>query len=155
DVTLLGRQRHMAAIAADGLQIDGIWGAHQVHTLHTAATASAIAGRFDAILVTVKSFDTAAMGRTVGPWLADGGVIISLQNGLGNVETLEDVVGAERVLGARVIFGAVLLAPGQVRVTVIADPTAVGARVPAAYPQRDAQARAWAACFDAAGVPSH
>jgi 2-dehydropantoate 2-reductase len=62
-------------------------------------------------------------------------------------------VGADRVLGGRVIFGAEVPSPGCVRVTVIADPVLVGAPVTddAAL---DARARAWAERFDAAGIPS-
>jgi 2-dehydropantoate 2-reductase len=81
-------------------------------------------------------------------------VMISLQNGLGNLETVEQVVGAPRALGARVIFGATIPAPGQARVTVFADPTAIGALDPGRHPARDQVAREWAARIDTAGVPA-
>jgi 2-dehydropantoate 2-reductase len=154
DVTLLGRQTHLDAIAADGLRIDGIWGEHGVRGMHIATATDALTPGFDAILVSVKSYDTAAIGTAAAPLLSQDGVIISLQNGLGNVETLETIAGAQRVVGARVIFGAIITAPGAVRVTVIADPTAVGARAAGTFPSLDRQARAWAERFDRAGVPS-
>ena len=53
------------------------------------------------------------MAAAIAPLLAADGVAISLQNGLGNVETLERRSGAERALGARVIFGATVRAPGR------------------------------------------
>lgn len=154
DVALLGRAAHLDALARDGLTIDGIWGTHHVTGFAVAHDAAALRGPFDAILLPVKSYDTAAMAAAVAPLLAADGVAISLQNGLGNVETLEAAVGAERSLGARVIFGAVLPAPGRVRVTVFADPTAIGALAPGQHAARDAAAHRWAALIDAAGVPA-
>jgi len=154
DVTLLGRRGHLEAVAQRGLTIDGIWGSHHVTGFSIATDAAALRGRFDVVLVPVKSYDTQAMAEAVAKSVAADGVAISLQNGLGNVETLERVVGAERALGARVIFGATLPAPAHVRVTVFADPTAVGALVPGRHPRRDAAAERWAAIIDAAGVPA-
>lgn len=154
EVTLLGRPGHLDAIAVNGLRIEGIWGNHVVHGFHLCTSARRLTGPFDAILITVKSFDTAAMTESVAPLLSPDGVMISLQNGLGNVETLEACAGPERVLGARVIFGAVVAEPGTVRVTVSADPTAIGAREPGRHALRDARAREWAARFDRAGVPA-
>jgi 2-dehydropantoate 2-reductase len=154
EVTLLGRAPHLQAVARHGLSIDGIWGAHQVDGFSVATDVAALNRPFDAILLPVKSYDTEAMAAAVAPLLADDGVAISLQNGLGNVETLEAAVGPERSLGARVIFGAVVPAPGAVRVTVFADPTAIGALVPGRHPARDAAAARWAKIIDAAGVPA-
>lgn len=154
DVTLLGRAAHVEAIAHHGLRIDGLWGEHVVDGFTVASDPATLRGPFDAILVTVKSYDTAAVGAAVAPLLAADGVLISLQNGLGNVETLESLAGASRTLGARVIFGAAVPEPGRVVVTVFADPTAIGALAPGSDARRDDAARAWAARIDAAGVPA-
>jgi 2-dehydropantoate 2-reductase len=154
EVTLLGRAAHIEAIARHGLCIDGLWGEHVVRGFTVATDAAALQGSFDAILLPVKSYDTAAMAAAVAPRLADDGVMISLQNGLGNVETVEGIVGAPRALGARVIFGATIPASGQARVTVFADPTAIGSLAPGRHPARDRAAREWAARLDAAGVPA-
>ena len=154
DVTLLGRATHLDAVARDGLRIDGLWGDHVVRGFAVATDPSTLQGPFDAILLPVKSYDTATVAAGVAPLLADDGVMISLQNGLGNVEEVERAVGAERALGARVIFGATVPEPGHARVTVFADPTAIGALAPGRHPRRDALARDWAARIDAAGVPA-
>jgi 2-dehydropantoate 2-reductase len=53
-----------------------------------------------------------------------------------------------------VIFGAMRPGPGQVRVTVFADPTALGALAPGRHPHRDAAAQRWASIIDDAGVPA-
>src|SRR5262245_19489648 len=88
DVTLLGRAAHLDTIAARGLRIDGIWGDHHVDGFAIATDTAALSGRFDAILLPVKSYDTSTVAAAVAPFLAADGVAISLQNGLGNVETL-------------------------------------------------------------------
>jgi len=153
DVTLLGRDTHVAAIAAAGLEIDGLWGHHRVTGFGLATTPGSLAGPYDAILVTVKAYDTRRAAAETVATLAPTGVMISLQNGLGNVEALIEVAGPARVLGGRVIFGTELTAPGQVRVTVYADRVLIGA--PAGAGSAAAQrARDWAQCFDAASIPA-
>ena len=153
DVILVGRGPHMAAVARDGLRIDGLFGDHVVRGLATVADVGGLEGTFDTVLLTVKSYDTAAMVRAMAPHLAPNGLLISLQNGLGNVEQAEDVLGRARVLGARVICGAELLAPGHVRVTVIAAPVLVGSPDPHDA-ERATLARVWARRFADAGIPS-
>ena len=49
-----------------------------------------------------------------------------MHNGLGNIESLAAHFGPNRVLGARVIFGAELPRPGAAHVTVFAEPVAIG-----------------------------
>jgi 2-dehydropantoate 2-reductase len=86
--------------------------------------------------------------------LAGDGVAISLQNGLGNVEKIAAQVGWERALAARVIFGAEVLAPGRVRVTVYADPVLIGMWQDGPCAHLEAAARRWAERFAAAGLPA-
>jgi 2-dehydropantoate 2-reductase len=154
EVALLGRSAHLDAVARSGLRIDGIWGDHRAEGFQIAASANQLAGAFDAVLVSVKSYDTEAMAREVVGRLAPAGVMISLQNGLGNVDCIEAVASAERSLGARVIFGATVPEPGHARVTVFADPTAIGSLSPGLHPARDEAARRWASIIDEAGVPT-
>jgi 2-dehydropantoate 2-reductase len=152
-VTLLGRATHLDAVREHGLAIEGLFGAHRVDRIACATEVAQLRGRYEAILLTVKSWDTRAMIERVAPLLVEDGVVLCLQNGLGNLEAVADVVGPSRVLGGRVIFGAELPAPGRVRVTVIADPVLVGS--PSAGDSvRAGQARSWAERFAAAGIPS-
>jgi 2-dehydropantoate 2-reductase len=152
-VTLLGRRPHMDAVARDGLLVDGLFGTHRVAGLTCASDARTLAGKYAAILLTVKAFDTAAAASEVASLLAPDGVLVSLQNGLGNVEAAARAVGAARVLGGRVIFGAELVRPGHAHVTVFADPVLIGP--PDARDARLAAAAArWAAALDDSGVPT-
>jgi 2-dehydropantoate 2-reductase len=152
-VTLLGRSTHLDAIGAHGLALDGLWGERRVDGFALATSAAAAGGPFDAVLLAVKSYDTAAMlAETVGT-VAPNGCVIALQNGLGNVEQVAVAVGPDRALGGRVIFGAAIPRPGAARVTVFADPIALGAAV-AGTPAAEGRAREWAERFAAAGIPT-
>lgn len=153
-VTLLGRAAHLDAIERDGLVVDGIWGEHRATGFGLAREAAELEGAFDAIFVPVKSYDTETVAGAAAPFLAPDGVMCSLQNGLGNVETIERAVGAERAIGARVIFGATIPAPGRARVTVFADPTSFGSLAPGSHPSRDEAARRWASVIDRSGIPA-
>jgi 2-dehydropantoate 2-reductase len=152
-VTLLGRAAHVEAIGARGLALDGLWGERQVDGLVLATTAAELTGPFDAVLLTVKSYDTAAMLADTAGLAAPDGCVIALQNGLGNVEQVVAAVGAERALGGRVIFGATITRPGAARVTVFADPIALGAAV-AGTSAAERRAREWTERLAAAGVPT-
>jgi 2-dehydropantoate 2-reductase len=126
-VALLGRRSHLDAIARRGLIIDGLFGRHEVSGFEFFDDAGELRGRqFGLILIAVKSYDTARMAERLAGLLSDAGVAISAQNGLGNLEIVAAHLGADRVLAARVIFGATIDRAGSVRVTVIAEPVALG-----------------------------
>ena len=149
-VTLLGRGRHLEAVRRGGLSVEGLFGTHRVEGLTCVGDAGACRGPYDAIFLTVKAWDTSVAARAVAPALAPDGVLVSLQNGLGNVEAAAAAVGGERVLGGRVIFGAEVIEPGRVSVTVYADPVLIGPPSPG----HDPRAIAWAARLAAAGIPA-
>ncbi len=157
DVALLGRRAHLDAIARGGLKISGLLGDRTVAGMKLAADPARLAGRFGLILCAVKSYDTESIADALADRLTGDGVIVSMQNGLGNIESLIERFGRRRVLGARVIFGAEMPAPGSAHVTVFAQPVAIG---PAPALQREdapalaERARAIAAMLDAAGVPA-
>lgn len=69
----------------------------------------------DFVLVLVKSPRTAAVAETAARALAPGGMIVTLQNGLGNREVLAAVAGGDRVAVGVTTLGATLLGAGRVR----------------------------------------
>ncbi len=152
-VVLLGRDPHLAAIRRHGLRIEGLFGTHRVRELDCATDVADVRGPFRAVFLTVKAWDTAAMTAAVAPLLARDGALLCFQNGLGNLEQAAAAVGAERVLGGRVIFGAEIPEPGCVRVTVYADPVLIGAPDTTDAALRAAAER-WAARLNEAGIPS-
>ncbi|MGA6970811.1 MAG: 2-dehydropantoate 2-reductase, partial [Candidatus Binatus sp.] len=126
EVTLLGRRAHLEAIGRDGLRISGLLGNRTVTGMKLALDPAQFTGEFELILCAVKSYDTESIAVALGSHLTADGVIVSMQNGLGNIEALSEVFGRRRVLGARVIFGAEMPSPGHAHVTVFAQPVAIG-----------------------------
>ncbi len=63
----------------------------------------------------MKSYDTDGAARAAGPLVGSGTTVLSMQNGLGNIEALAGALGPEHVIGGVTAQGATLIAPGQVR----------------------------------------
>lgn len=151
-VTLVGRARHIEAIARGGLRIRGIWGEHHIKELRAATDVSGLRrGEFDLIIVSVKSYDTAHAAESIAPLVDAKTLVCSYQNGLGNAETIADIVGWQHTFGARAIYGVWLPEPGLAEVTVIAQPTALGTYRPETPEDR---VRAIALAMDTAGLPT-
>ncbi|MBM4285107.1 MAG: ketopantoate reductase family protein [Deltaproteobacteria bacterium] len=123
-VVFVGRGPHFEHITTLGLVIDGLWGEHRLRPAPTVPDD----GRFraDIILLCVKSFDTETACAQVRDLAAPDGLVVSVQNGLGNLEAVARVFGERRTIGARVIFGARVPTPGWATVTVYADRVLLG-----------------------------
>lgn len=128
EVSLVGRPWHLDVIRKQGLTITGIWGDYRIKAFDVFPSADAVkkAGqKFDLIVLTVKAYDTAEAVEELAPLMDDHTMLLSFQNGLGNIETILKKVRPEQFLIGRVIFGAEI-EPGLVRVTVSAEPLAIG-----------------------------
>lgn len=66
-------------------------------------------------LVLVKSYQTARAAEMLAACLHPDGIALTLQNGLGNRETLAAALGPKRVALGITTLGATLLEPGRVR----------------------------------------
>ncbi|MDP4157205.1 MAG: ketopantoate reductase family protein [Bacillota bacterium] len=71
-------------------------------------------GPADLVIVLVKSFHTRNAIENASSIIGEDTLVMSLQNGLGNEETIAEVVGKERVIGGKTYVGGVLLGPGHV-----------------------------------------
>ena len=129
-VTLLGRERHLEAIARDGLHISGILGDCHARGFELASDVASLTGPFDLILLAVKAYDTASIAEQLKNVLSPTGLVVALQNGVGNLEVLAHHFGASRVIGARVMLGAEIRAPGAAHATVFGEPLAIGPSAP-------------------------
>ncbi|AHG03546.1 2-dehydropantoate 2-reductase [Halobacterium sp. DL1] len=114
DVTLLGRDGdHIDSVAADGLRLSHPDGRTETVRVET-ATDPAAASDADLLVVCVKSYDTDEAMRGVAPHLNDADVL-TVQNGLGNAETIAEYVPRERVIDGTTAQGATVEGPGHVR----------------------------------------
>jgi 2-dehydropantoate 2-reductase len=107
-VTLIGRQALVDAVARDALVLDS---ARFPARLSVAATAdpAGVAGA-GLVLFCVKSSDTDGAAAAMAPHLAPGAVVLSLQNGVDNVERLRARMG-NPVVPAVVYVSAEIPAP--------------------------------------------
>lgn len=84
--------------------------------------------RVDLVLLLVKSHSTGEAAALAGQILRSDGLVLTLQNGLGNVEKISAVIASTRVIAGSTAHGATMLRPGVVRhagegKTYIARPT--------------------------------
>lgn len=70
-------------------------------------------GPYEAIALTCKAHQTVATAKQCLPHLVGDGIMVSLQNGLGNGEKLVGIAGAERSAVALTANGAHIPKPGQ------------------------------------------
>ncbi len=69
----------------------------------------------DLVLICVKAGKTAEVARQLAGVIDNHTLVLSLQNGVGNVETLASALGEHRVLGGVTSEGATVLGPGHIR----------------------------------------
>jgi 2-dehydropantoate 2-reductase len=145
-VTLVGRSgEHVSAVAERGLRIEATDG--EVRTVEVDATTDpAAVADADLVVVFVKSYDTESAMAGVADHLGDADVL-TLQNGLGNAETVAEYVPRERVLAGTTTHGAVREEPGVVRHAGVGD-----TRLGRYFEPTDDRAREVADLLSAAGV---
>jgi 2-dehydropantoate 2-reductase len=123
-VTLIGRPQHVEALARDGLWLETMSFQQRVPV---AASVDVEAARGAAlVLFCVKTLDTDSAARALAPHLAPGAVVLSLQNGVDNVERIR-TAGGFGALPAVVYVAAAMSGPGRIKHTgrgdlVIGDP---------------------------------
>ena len=96
----------------DGISLEGVGGDFKIHV---PVVTEKPHQKIDAALICVKAYQTKEVAQALASWLDPGVVVLTLQNGLGNLETLEKAFGPKRVLGGVTAEGATLLGPGHVR----------------------------------------
>lgn len=149
EVTLVGRNPHMAKVEERGLEVSGIWGRHVFKGLKAYTSVKPQIGKQELILITTKAYDTEEAVKQVLPLVGDETLVVSVQNGIGNEETIAKFVGPERTLGCMAIFGAILTEPGRVKVTVYASECLVGS-----LSGNEEAAERIARVFSEAGIPT-
>jgi 2-dehydropantoate 2-reductase len=104
---------HAAAMAHDGLRVEGASGDRKVR-LHAGMSTDGI-GPCNLVVIATKAFDVEAAARSALSLLGPDTVVQTIQNGLGSAERVAPIVGADRLaVGVVGGFGASLRGPGHV-----------------------------------------
>jgi len=111
-VTLIGRARHMDAIAAGGLFLDTLQ--FQERVAVRTSTELAAARLAEVVLFPVKTVDTETAAAALKPHLAEGAVVVSMQNGVDNVERMFRAAHIAAI-PAVVYVAVAMVEPGHVK----------------------------------------
>ena len=106
DVGFLARGEHLRALRERGLRVQSVHGDFELPVRATDRPADL--GPAELVLFCVKTFDTEAAARQLHGALAPGAAVVTLQNGLGNAEQIDAILGAGTTLpGAAHIESAI------------------------------------------------
>jgi 2-dehydropantoate 2-reductase len=81
-----------------------------VNAIHLCQVAE-VKEKFDLVFMLVKAYDTRWAAELIKPVLADGGLVVGLQNGM-SIDDLSDVLGPNRVMGAVIECCSNMFEPG-------------------------------------------
>lgn len=105
DVCILTRRREAEkAIKSMGVIIDS--GESVLIARPDCSTDPATARDAETCLICVKSYDTEMVSKNIAPHLSSTCLVVTLQNGLNNVETLSRIFGAHRVIAGYTIHAS-------------------------------------------------
>lgn len=104
------------AVKSEGLRVESIDGDFKLPSVICAQTPEEL-GPVDVVIVAWKATSNDLYEEVLAPLLHEGSVIVTLQNGLGNVEALGAIFGMDRVLGAMCFVCINRIEPGFIRHT--------------------------------------
>lgn len=114
-VKFLMRSDH-EAVSRGGLKVESVHGDFELPQPQAFRTTGEI-GPVDLVIVAWKATANHLLNEVLPPLLHEGTQVLTLQNGLGNCETIAEITGPERVLGALCFVCINRIEPGLVRHT--------------------------------------
>ena len=132
-VDLVNRNKaHVEALQKEGAKVIGTMNFTQKVTAYTP---NEMSGLYDVIFLMTKQQHNAEVVTSIKEFLAPSGVIVTLQNGIPELQ-IADIVGENRVLGCTVAWGATLKEPGVCELTSAPDSLtfSLGSLTPGEHP---------------------
>ena len=114
EVTLICREKQAQAINSNGLKIIGL---SDIHVHPKAVSSLDNLEHPDILFLTVKAYDTAQAIADAKSFIGSETKIVSLQNGLGNLETIASLLPNAKIIGGVTSQGAILQEPGIIQHT--------------------------------------
>ena len=100
-------------IGSDGIKVETAVGVFTAKVNMTASPKDI--GRADLVILCVKSYSTEDACKEIKDLIGNTTNILTLQNGIGNMQILNDCFGPEKIIGGVTNHGATLLGAGHVR----------------------------------------
>ena len=72
-------------------------------------------GKKDVVMIAVKGYHTRSAIESAMPMIRENTIVLSVQNGLGNLETIAETVGSERVVGGITAHSGMPVSMNEVR----------------------------------------
>ncbi|MGE3268719.1 MAG: ketopantoate reductase family protein [Chloroflexota bacterium] len=140
-ITLIDKGEHVRALARDGVRIKSR-ARGELHAKLPATANPTEVGQVDLVLYCVKTYHNDAAISSMQPLVGPGTSILTLQNGVGNVEQLAAAFGAPAVLGGALTGGGTRVGPGQIEhvLPVESETLDLGALDPTSAPAAEAAA---------------
>ena len=115
NVLLIGRTSHVNAIRKNGLTIEG---ETQLNVkIPTENSPDKVASHPDVLILTVKSYDTKSAISQARQIISDDTVVLSLQNGLDNINIIEKIVDRKQIVAGVTTHGAFFSESGVIKHT--------------------------------------
>ena len=99
----------------EGLKISGVRGSRRV-PLKTVLTPEYLSGPKDAILIATKAYDLAKTAKECLPYLKQGGIMLSMQNGI-CTDILAGIAGENASVGCVITYAATQIDRGHMELT--------------------------------------
>jgi 2-dehydropantoate 2-reductase len=139
---------HAEAINEGGMALTGMDGGIRRMPARALTDPGLYGRRADLVLICTKARSTGQAAGIARQVLAEDGLVLTLQNGLGNLERIQEAVGARRAAAGTTAQAATLLGPGRVR------HAGTGPTVLAAGPGQEDGIAAVGDLFNRAGIPT-
>ena len=115
DIWLIDKYKDRAKkISENGVKVENLSGANSTVKVNITADPKE-AGICDVVMICVKSYSTEEACKEVKDLVGPETNVITLQNGIGNIQILNDHFGEDRVIAGVTNHGATLLGEGSVR----------------------------------------
>ncbi len=98
---------------------EGLWlewpDGHRTHSTVSITSDVESVGIQDVVMIAVKGYHTRSAIESARPMIGDHTVVLSVQNGLGNLEAIAETVGPERVIGGITAHSGMPVSMNEVR----------------------------------------
>ena len=117
NVVLIGISSHVNAIKKNGLKITGK--TNMSVNISSEDSVDNVTFSVDLLILTVKSHDTKSAINQAKKIIDDNTVILSLQNGLDNIDNIKKIIDSNQIIAGVTTYGAIFSEPGIIKHTGI------------------------------------